>query len=387
MSNSVLVLDGQAVQTLVVAESLHDSGYEVSVLCNGKDNYGYHSRNANNRFIGPDSHDEEKYLEFLLPFLEKHHFDVIIPMDDEAAIIVSKYKKEISRFSKVLMPDYEVFLKGYDKNELMSLCRAKNYPHPLTVDLSIENQESESLKNFPYPGLLKPNFTSGARGMTKIDSYDSLKVIYPAVKEKYGECHLQRFIAPGGRQVKVQIFAGEDSEPLFSSVIWKQRYYPVHGGSSCCNVTVDNPEIVKVCASVLKDIGWVGFADFDLIEDPVKKELLIMEINPRIPACIKSAIKSGIDYPSIIADATLGKTLKQYSYSPGKGLRHLGFDVLWFLKSPERFHAQPSWFKFFGKDIYYQDISWKDLVPFVCGTWGNIKKQLNPEFRKSKSGM
>ena len=112
-----------------------------------------------------------------------------------------------------------------------------------------------------------------------------------------------------------------------------------------------------------------------------------MEINPRIPACIRSAFKSGMDFATMIADVTLGKPLREYSYISGKRLRHLGFDVLWFLSSPERFKTKPSWFKFFGKDTYYQDWVKGDFGAFFWGTWHNFKKQLNPEFRKAKSGL
>ena len=125
---------------------------------------------------------------------------------------------------------------------------------------------------------------------------------------------------------------------------------------------------------VLKTICWVGFADFDLIENPDTHELLIMEINPRIPACIRSAFKSGMDYATMIADATLGLPLRDYKYTPGMRLRHLGFDVLWFLKSPDWFKAKPSWFRFFGKDTYYQDWLNGDFRAFLWGTWGNFKK-------------
>ena len=138
---------------------------------------------------------------------------------------------------------------------------------------------------------------------------------------------------------------------------------------------------------MLKKIGWIGFADFDLIEDPQTKQLLLMEINPRIPACVRSAFKSGMDYATMIADMTLGKPLRKYKYESGKHLRHLGFDVLWFLKSPNRFKCTPSWFKFFGKELYYQDWICGDFPAFFWGSWGYFKKQMNPEFRKSKSGV
>ena len=112
-----------------------------------------------------------------------------------------------------------------------------------------------------------------------------------------------------------------------------------------------------------------------------------MEINPRTPACVRSAYKSGLDFATMIADATLGLPLRRYEYKPGKKLRHLGFEILWFLKSPDRFKAKPSWFNFFGKDTYYQDWVWGDFGAFFWGSWNNLKKQLNPEFRKSKNGV
>ena len=127
------------------------------------------------------------------------------------------------------------------------------------------------------------------------------------------------FIKSGGKQVKVQVMTDTDGEPRYTSVIWKQRYYPVNGGSSCCNVTIDNPEIADICCRVLKAIGWIGFADFDLIENPRYwgvadhgKSILV------IPACVRSAFKSGMDYATMIADATIGLPLREYQYESGK---------------------------------------------------------------------
>ena len=389
----VLILDGGAAHAMAIAECLKKSGYGVAVICDDKNEYGYHTKFADERYLGVDSHKKE-YAEFMLEFLKEHKFDVLIPTSDTAAEFMSFHKEELEQLTGVLMPEREVFEKGYDKNNLMTVCRENCFPHPQTIDLNglevdkvHEFERFEGLKNFPYPGLLKPNLTSGGRGMTLVNSIEELLKVYPAIHDQYGECHLQQFIKEGGRQVKVQIMTDKNGDMAYSSVIWKQRYYPVNGGSSCCNVTIDNPVIASVCGKVLKAIGWIGFADFDLIEDPQTKQLLIMEINPRIPACVRSAFKSGMDYATMIADMTLGEPLREYKYESGKRLRHLGFDVLWFLKSPNRFRSEPSWFSFFGKNLYYQDWICGDFSAFFWGTWGNFKKQMDPEFRKAKSGV
>lgn len=389
----VLILDGGAAHAMAIAECLKKSGYGVAVICDDKNEYGYHTKFADERYLGVDSHKKE-YAEFMIEFLKEHQFDVLIPTSDTAAEFMSFHKEELEQLTGVLMPERKVFEKGYDKNNLMTVCRENGFPHPQTIDLKgleldkvQEFERFEGLKNFPYPGLLKPNLTSGGRGMTLVNSIEELLKVYPAIHDQYGECHLQQFIKEGGRQVKVQIMTDKNGDMAYSSVIWKQRYYPVNGGSSCCNVTIDHPEIASVCGKVLKAIGWIGFADFDLIEDPQTKQLLIMEINPRIPACVRSAFKSGMDYATMIADMTLGKPLREYKYESGKRLRHLGFDVLWFLKSPHRFSCKPSWFRFFGKELFYQDWIKGDFPAFFWGTWGNFKKQMNPEFRKAKAGV
>lgn len=382
----VLILDGGATHAMAIAECLTKSGYAVAVVCDNKNEYGYHCRFVDERFVGLDSH-QDGYPEKMIDFLKEHHYDVLIPTSDKAAEFMCLHKAELEPLTSVLMPSLEVFKKGYDKNELMKVCQDNGFPHPLTVDLTkVDVADCDALRTFPYPGLLKPNLTSGGRGMTLVNSLEELYTVYPEIRRQYGECHLQRFVKAGGRQVKVQVMTDAQGNLNYSSVIWKQRFYPVNGGSSCCNVTIYEPEVAEMCGKVLKTIGWVGFADFDLIEDPDTKELLIMEMNPRIPACVRSAFKSGLDFATMIADATLGLPLRNYSYTPGKRLRHFGFDVLWFLKSNSRFKVEPSWFKFFGRDLYYQDWIRGNFVAFLYGTWGNFKKQLDPDFRKAKSG-
>lgn len=89
---------------------------------------------------------------------------------------------------------------------------------------------------------------------------------------------------------------------------------------------------------------------------------------------------------NVIVDDILGNTQNNYTYTPGKFLRFLGFEILWFLKSPDRFKTHPNWFKFFGKNIFYQDLEFTDLKSFLFGTWGNIRKLCNPKFRQTKKG-
>lgn len=326
--------------------------------------------------------DPDKYYRYLLDYLRSEKIAAVLPMSDDSAALLSKHRETLSQYTAFAAPSYEVFENGYDKNKLMAACRENDIPHPYTIDLS----KHFDLQTMKYPAILKPNITSGARGMVIIHNPEEFWEKYPSIQREYGNCHLQEYIPAGGNQFKVQLYLDKKNNLIQSSAICKYRWYPVHGGSSCCNESIENPDLINTCHKLLEKIKWVGFADFDLIEDPRDHSLKIMELNPRIPACVKSAIVSGIDWGNVIVDDILGNTQNNYTYTPGKFLRFLGFEILWFLKSPDRFKTHPNWFKFFGKNIFYQDLEFTDLKSFLFGTWGNIRKLCNPKFRQTKKG-
>lgn len=386
MANILFLCTGT--QALSVMRPLAKSGHKIFFISNEHGNYADASRYTTRTYYTEAKVEDEEFLKLTVEVVRIEKIDTLIPSGDAAAELVSKNLNMIGKLVKIQAPNYDTFLKGYDKNQLMKLCRKNGYPHPETIDMSsVDINDSRVFDSFPFPGLLKPNCTTGGRGMTMIENYNALKELYPQIKSQFGDCHLQRFIREGGRQVKVQLYIDEKGNLVNSSVLDKVRWYPVKGGSSCCAVSIEDKNIVEICYNVLKDINWVGFADFDSIEDEKTHELLIMEINPRIPACIGAAVHAGINWGQIIIDGNMGNKQATYTYKTGVVLRHLGFDVLWFLKSPHRFKTKPSWFRFFGSKIVYQDLSLTDPMPFFVGTYHNIKKLFNSEFKKAKKGV
>lgn len=372
---NILIL-GSGTQCLAIVQALNNVDCHINLLYSKKNNYGDVSRHINKKFVATDKIGSAAYLKQLELIIKEENVDVIIPMGDVTAEFLSRHKQELLEVAKFQIPDYADFIRGYDKNQLLKLCQEGNYPHPKTLDLSsVDLGKDADVLNFPYPAMLKPNLTTGGRGMVKIENYEKLQNVYPSLHEQYGDYHLQQFIKPGGRQVKVQLYINPEKELVASSVIEKKRWYPVQGGSNCCAVTIKDDSLVDMCYHILLDLNWLGFADFDLIEEPDTHQLLVMEINPRVPACIKSPIAAGLNWGQVFVDSCLGKTKQEYTYKKGVVLRHLGFDILWFIKSPNRWKSKPSWFRFFGKNIYYQDMSdWTDPKPFFEGTWNNIKK-------------
>lgn len=380
-----VLLIGGGTQGLAFVLPLTKLGYKVFLLVEEKNNYADASKYLAGVILSSFKQTDASYLEFLLSVILDNHITVVIPMGDGSAEFISKNIRKLSEVVSVKMPEYEIFMRGYNKNSLMALCKSKGFPHPLTIDLSQISLDNTTLHSFPYPAILKPNISTGGRGMKIIASYDELCACYEELKSKYGAYHMQEFIPAGGKQYKVQLYMDEKGSLIQGTAIQKVRWFPVSGGSNCCAVSILNDEMIALCYNILKELKWVGFADFDLIEDPRNNRILVMEINPRVPACIKAPMAAGVNWPEVIVNGYLNQPQKTYPYSNNIVLRHLGLDIMWFLKSDKRWNTTPCWFSFFGKQVYYQDMNgWLDLKPFVKGTFKNVKNILNPNFKKSK---
>ncbi len=265
MSKVVLLLGAGGVQTLPVSESLYKKGYKVLLHLHDKQNYGSRTKYASKSFIIKEKVNDSKFLDKILFFIEEEKIDVLIPLSDKTADFVSKNKALLIKKVSFVAPDYDCFCYGYDKNKLMSVCQEYAFPHPYTIDLRCVDIDNIEINPKYFPMLIKPNITTGGRGMTIINSIEDLKIKYPKINLTYGDCHLQEFIPQGGGQLKIQLYLDKNQNLVASSAIRKHRWYPENGGSCSCGESVNDSEMVNVCYDVLKRIKWEGFADFDLI--------------------------------------------------------------------------------------------------------------------------
>lgn len=300
--------------------------------------------------------------ESLYGLLEKEHFDVLIPVSDMTVLFVSKNKSEIEkRFAvKCAVPDYEQVYQVEDKSRFMAFCIENDVPHPKTARLSEVTLEKVA-DEVCFPALIKPDYSVGARGITKVNSIEELQEKYPLVNEKYGSCTLQEFIENKEYYFNVMLYRDAKGRFLAYTILKIVRMYPIGAGSSACCVTVKNDDLLQICKDCLDKLNWEGMADFDVLQRLDNGDYKIIEINPRVPASLRAAAVSGVNFPGIIVKDALGESIPEVHYTTGKALRYLGIDIMWLLKSPNRFHAKPGWLKLIGEDIYYQDIYKQDV--------------------------
>lgn len=376
----VLLLEGYARQSLPLIKAFKKLGCEVTALCQSKLDVAYVSRYTDHKMLGIcDRERVDETTEQIRQLLTTGAYDVVVPTVDFSAEILSKNKEEFSRFAKVASSDWCVYQNAGDKEKTMKICMEHGIPCPETI-LGARSVSDITASKIRFPIVMKPKVGYGAIGFKKIDCADEIENMLNKTGKPIEDFVFQEYIPQTDLQYECAMFMDHNSEAKTALVFSKNRWFPVSGGSSTLNITVERPDIVSNCAQLLKLMNWRGAADIDLIQDPRDGKAKIMEINPRVSGSVKIAFVAGVDQARQMLELVFDQPVTEYhTYKVGQRLRCSQTDLLWFIKSPNRFRAKPSWFNpFHTKDHTF---SWSDPLPWFAFTIQGLKR-LGKEMKK-----
>lgn len=378
----VLILEGYARQALPMAKAFRQLGCKVTTLNSSKLDVGYVSRYPHYKIIGCCSRDDcEGTVNQVRELLKTKKYDLVVPLVDFSASILSKNKKEFSRYAKIASNEWKIYDIAQDKLKTMKICMENNIPCPVTL-ISINSIEDIMISDIKYPFVIKPRVGYGAVGFKVVKSESELKNLINNHDVNLKEYVIQEYIPQTDLQYECAMFVDNDNQVKTSLVFSKNRWFPVTGGSSTLNITVEHPDIVKSCTKLIQAINWRGAADIDLIQDPRDGIAKVMEINPRVSGSVKICFVSGVDLARQMLELMYGDEVTKFSrYKIGQRLRCSQTDVLWFLKSPNRFKSKPSWFSL--RKTKDHTFAWDDPLPWLAFLIRGIKNY-NKEMDKRK---
>ena len=375
----ILIAEGRARQSLPLIHSFKKMECKVSALCSSKLDVSYASRLTDCKILGvcDNQKPQETYLQ-LKELIETRKYDLVVPTTDFTAGLLAEHKKEFSQYTHIASNDWDVYRLAGDKLSTMKLCMENNIPCPYT--LSEVNDLSEVLNSgIAYPIVAKPRIGYGAVGFTCVNSKEQLIELFENSDKTPSAYVFQEYIPQTDIQYECAMFMGENDVVKTALVFSKNRWFPVAGGSSTLNITVERPDIVESCARLLKAIHWRGAADIDLIQDPRDGKAKIMEINPRVSGSVKICFDAGIDQAKQMLELAYGEQVTEYKeYEIGRRLRCSQTDLLWFIKSPNRYKSKPSWFSCYKThdQIFYAGDPWPWVTFSLCGIL-NYKKEMS----------
>lgn len=369
----VLLIEGRARQIMPFMKSLYDLGCHITTYNTSKLDIGYTSKYPHEKLLSFfDESDPVKSFESIRDELKKKKYDVVIPLIDFPATILSQNKKELSQYAYIAVCDWDFFQNASDKLKTMKICMENDIPCPKTYIVD-DNFDNLTDYIFEYPVVVKPRTGYAAAGFKIINNKALLIDTVKTTVSKYGPVLIQEYIPQTDVQYQCELYADRNGDIKSAVVLSKMRWYPINGGSSTFNTTVDRPDIIESCSKMLKLMKWKGYADVDLIQDPRDNTAKILELNPRATGGVKICFAAGVNFAEQILQDYLNKPVTEYkSYKKAIKLRNIHTDILWFLKSKDRFKTNPSWFDFKGN--IDQILSWDDPLPFITYSFQGLKR-------------
>lgn len=385
----VLILDGNSSHCLPIMKSMEKSGHSVTLVCPGIFSSGYFSRYGHEKMLWPGIGDNEsEFYRLLINQLRAGDYDLVMGLSDVSARLLSRNKEEIEKYTECLVPDFKVFQLASDKYLTMKFCKENDIPCPITIDNDNKSIE-EVIDEIAFPVVVKPKVGVGAVGFFIINDKTDLIQRLPLLNEKFGPMLVQEYL-PNEEQYTVEAFCTHNSDVVACVVAKKTRFFPVNGGTSSCNVTVHYPDIVETVQKLLKEIKWIGSANVDLIVDPRDGTPKIIEINPRVGSIVKIAFLAGVDIADMSVKMVDRVPIKRNNEVPSDiVMRNLMLDLLWFIFSSfdSKRKTSPSFFKFFGRNVHYQNFGLDDPLPSFGYILGNVLKYANIKALKQKLGL
>lgn len=373
----ILILEGYARQCLPYMREFKKYGMEISLLCHTRIDCGYASRLPDHKILGicsPDLYNESE--RYIVNLIKTNKFDIVLPLVDFSASILAKHKEELSKYAIIYVSDKENFEKAQDKLHVMKTCMDNGIPCPKTL-VEVHDIDEISANKIQFPIVIKPRIGCGAKGFYKIESKTELIKIVKENDIDLMKMVVQECLPIESELISDNLFIDKEGR-VKSSFIYKcHRFYPLSGGTGTFNMTIDRNDVHKECSNLTRMMGLRGCIGVDLMIDPRDNLPKVIEINPRILACSKIGFVAGVNQAvQILQDIYSEEVDSMMNYKLDVGVRMSQIDVLWFLKSPNRFIVKPSWFRV--KGIKDQLFNLDDPLPWLAfllrGIY-NLKKE------------
>lgn len=368
----VLLLDGYGRQIPTLMKQLHQLGCEITTINDSKLDIGYASRYPKNKFVIRGCREDDTGLKaFVEKALRNNDYDVIFPVLERSTDLMLSLKEEGKLGNaKLVCAPRDAFMKAYDKLATMRACMENGIPCPLT------KMDDESLDSFlqkiEFPLACKPRKGSGSAGFHIVRDKQHLDELIADGSIVVDNYVIQEYIPHTDYHYGVYIMFNGEGNPCYTVPVQSCRQFPVDGGPGCYIRTVNNEQLIKDSERLMSVLGWKGFGHVGFIMDPRDHTAKVMEINGRIPAGIK--ICNIVGYPTVklLMDMVYGEKVEKLNIEiPNDiGMRHFQADFMWFIKSPDRFRAKPTWFRFWRSYDYV--FSWKDPWPFITYTLEHV---------------
>lgn len=309
LATTVIVTDGMNRKALTAVRALGTEGYQVVV----GETHTHHptkwSRYVQAAITYPDpATDPEGFVACLIDAAKRFGASILMPMDDEAVIALSKHSRELPDFMKVAIPNPESLRITRDKAETMAFARDLGVPVPESCVPRSQGELEEFIAAVPGPYVFKPRIGSGSRGLAFPKSADNLRDLYISGEFTASNAPLVQSRIPQGRKFHVCVLYDRGRLVVsFTQEILRQ--FPAQGGPGTFWVTARDEVAEGYARTMFDRLNWHGIGMAEFVEHAGTTTCYLMEINPRFWNTLALSVHAGINFPYLLARVAEGSTI------------------------------------------------------------------------------
>ena len=217
---------------------------------------------------------------------------------DSTVKAVIEARDEIGLDERYLAPyvSRETFAAATEKQNFTRLCQKLGVDHPGTVVVDLADEVDDALEiPFEFPVIAKPAEVSDWKrvsfeGQSKVHTVGSREELMILLRTIRGAGYRSSIIVqdriPGDDQHMriLTVYCDADSRVRFAS--WGRTLLEEHApgaiGNPAAIITDVDPEMVEQAQRLCAELGWTGFANFDLKHDRRDGRTKFFELNPRL---------------------------------------------------------------------------------------------------------
>ncbi|MCB0194725.1 MAG: hypothetical protein KDJ65_22425 [Anaerolineae bacterium] len=374
MKNKVIVL-GCSSGGLAVIRALGKRGLHVIALSHDPHDIGLSSKYVGEVAICPHPRNLDAFLEFMLEKAPLWSDLLIIETGDYYAEALSKLKPELSKHYRFVTQSWDVLSLFLEKENTYKLAVECGVPCPKTYyPESLEHLKTMQ-KEISFPCIIKPTQSHAfvARFKTKlfvVHTFDQLLKQYSRCLEAELPVILQE-IVPGDDTTyeRVHIYLNSKGKPGVEVYHKTLRLSPPRYGVMRVGATVEPlPEARELAYRLLEHAGYhTGVACFQFKRNERTGELILIEVNGRIPRSVQIDMGAEVDVPWIIyQDIVKDVQLPLEPYQETTWIE-LWPDILNKLVKDEKKFSDIREFiaPYLSSNKTFAIFSWSDLKPFL----------------------
>lgn len=264
---------------------------------------------------------EEGFLEAIEDFRKQHPNKkiLLISSNETYAEFISKNKEKIHEQFVHNYPNIDIINSLIMKETFYKTYENSVLDFPKTIYYNCSNP-TELNVDFTYPVIVKPsnvieynhiNF-EGKNKIYKVNSQEELEnTVNKIIKHGYKDTLILQEFIPGDDSYLFDsvVYCGKDKKVKFISFaqIGLQEHSKTMVGNAAVlingfNQYGDNSEMINTIKTFMEDIGYQGFAEFDMKYDYRDNKYKVLEINARQGRCSYYISPLGYNLVKILVD-------------------------------------------------------------------------------------